>query len=346
MKNYFVINPAAGQGKGLSKLKKDIKNAAEKLAVDVEIYETKKVLDGEHFVFKTAINDARNGEDQLRFFACGGDGTLNEVTNGAKKALEALSFEAKSEDNSSSTKINIGCVPIGTGNDTVRTMIHMREDSNEDMLDEHGCNKFFTNIEAQLKGSPVKVDLIKYSGIIDGSYRDKYCINMLNIGFDSNAAAKVGKFKKIPMVKGYFAYILAIFSTLVRKKTMGMEILSDGEPLANGDYLLCAISNGRYCGGGILSSPKSEVQDGYFDVNLISNMSRREFVKLFPLYQEGTHIDSPETKDILETFKCKNLVVKPFDKDFYLCIDGEISVAEEVTFNMEPEAIGFIIPKE
>ena len=100
MRTIFVINPKAGQGKNIEKLVENIKQTAKNLGKEIEIYITKKVNDAEKFV----RNICQSDKNELSFFACGGDGTVNEVLNGA------FGFNNAS----------IGVIPIGTGNDFCR----------------------------------------------------------------------------------------------------------------------------------------------------------------------------------------------------------------------------------
>ena len=79
MKTVFIINPMAGQGKSIEKFISSIKETAEKLKADIEIYITKAVGDATSFVHSYC---EKNGA--ARFIACGGDGTLGEVVNGER----------------------------------------------------------------------------------------------------------------------------------------------------------------------------------------------------------------------------------------------------------------------
>ena len=99
MKHVFVINPAAGKGKALGIIKPQIDEICKKHALDYEIYVTEKKNDGIEFVERRA----KSGEE-LRFYACGGDGTLYEVVNGA--------FGYKNAQ--------VAVIPLGSGNDFIR----------------------------------------------------------------------------------------------------------------------------------------------------------------------------------------------------------------------------------
>ena len=128
MKHYFIINPAAGQGKAQSSLEERIVLAAEKLGADYEIYYTKCEGDAEDYVRQTCMN--LNGE--ARFYACGGDGTFSEVANGAYGCSDA----------------QITVVPVGTGNDFVRNFDRP---------------ELFSDVEAQIGGEAAATDVILYN---------------------------------------------------------------------------------------------------------------------------------------------------------------------------------------
>ena len=97
MKHLFIVNPAAGKENAHD----TIRTALDTLEtpVDYEIYLTKAPGDAQSFV-KNICADNPNS----RFIACGGDGTLSEVLNGAVGFDDA----------------EIGVVPSGTGNDFCR----------------------------------------------------------------------------------------------------------------------------------------------------------------------------------------------------------------------------------
>ena len=121
MKHYFIINPAAGKGQKSLEYIGKIKQYISAHNLDAEVYETKAFRDGQRFVESIA----KKGEP-VRFYACGGDGTLYEVVNGCYKY-----------DN-----CEVACIPLGSGNDFVRLFGATQD------LDEH------------VNGVPTKLDLI------------------------------------------------------------------------------------------------------------------------------------------------------------------------------------------
>ena len=312
MRTIFVINPAAGQGKGIDKFIGKIKKAAEITFTDVEIYTTKAVGDAEKFVDEIGRLSEGSGEE-IRVIACGGDGTVNEVLNGVIKYENMI----------------MGVVPIGTGNDFVR---NFPEAGN------------FSDVEAVLRGKAVSCDAIRYSGVYGGCQQTRYCANMFNIGFDCNAADMTATMKTYPLVAGSMAYLLGVGVTFIKKKGADLKITVDGVVENDGPLLLTSIANGCFCGGGVKSNPCAVVQDGLMDINIVKDMSRLEFLNLFPKYAKGTHMEVPGIEKLLFAKQCKNVVVEPAGGRMRLCVDGEIVDAEKVEFECVSEAFRLLVP--
>lgn len=310
MKNYFFVNPMAGQGKGIDQLMDQILSTGADLEMETEIYITEAVGDGQEQARKIAESLA--GEE-ARFYACGGDGTNSEIINGI------VGFD----------NIAVGCVPIGTGNDTVRNF--------------PGAGDFL-DIRAQLRGTAQKIDLIKYAGILDGRYQERFCANMFNIGFDCNVVELAARLKQKPLIAGSAAYLLAVMGVFIQKKGIELTLVEDGKTVVDGEVLLCAIANGAYCGGGMYTSPQASLSDGVFDLNIIKDVPRTTFLRLFPKYKKGTHLQTTGIEEILTIRKCKSLTLTPKEKHFYLCADGEIYTAETIDFEISPDALNFIVP--
>ena len=311
MKTIFIINPKAGAGKGLDKLKNEISMAAEKLGVEVGFYITKAIGDAEKFA--RLVCSETDPSEELRLIACGGDGTVNEVLNGLMGYKNAV----------------LGVLPIGTGNDFVRNFPESAD---------------FMDIEAQLQGYLMKSDVIEYSGVVAGEETTKYCINMFNIGFDCNVADLTQKLKTYPLLKGSLAYLAAIGATFVKKKGAKLRVELDGEVVEDGPLLLTAIANGGFCGGGVYSAPTASINDGIMDVNIIYDVTRLDFLKKFPHYAKGTHMELPDIDKILLFKRCKTAKITPLDGTMRLCVDGEIMDAGEVTMENLPMAVNVLVP--
>ncbi len=307
MKFIFIVNPKAGKGKGTEKLKNAISRTGEKLKKDFEIYITKSVGDAEDYVRRMCEASA----EPTSYIACGGDGTLNEVINGAFGFPNAT----------------VGVIPIGTGNDFCRNF--------ED------CS--FADIKAQFDGIPTPCDVIRYRGVVGGKDVVKYCANMFNIGFDCNVADTTATLKKYPLIKGSLAYFLSILIMLIKKKGADIKLEIDGKEIHSGKLLLTAIANGCCCGGGIKSNPYAKTNDGLMDVNIIKDVPRRLFLPCLPRYMKGTLFETDKYAHFASTLQCKNVIITPNEK-MRLCVDGEIFDAKKVEFDIISEGINILKP--
>lgn len=310
MKNYFIINPSAGRKRRKAELLSRIETAAAETGLDCEVYFTRSMSDGEAFARKMCSD---NPNEVFRFFGCGGDGTLNEVINGI------YGF-----DNAAA-----GNVPLGTGNDFARVF---------------GSLKKFADIKAQLLGDIREIDLIRCTYDADCRRIVRYCDNMINIGFDSNVVAKAAEIRKGGIITGSAAYLLGVGIILIKKKGANLRIELDNGYIYDGPLLLTAAANGRYCGGGVQSSPQSLVDDGMIEVSVIKNVSRTKFISLYPSYSKGTHIDKLMAEGILDYHTVRKLRITSNTGTMKVSNDGEIITVRCLELEVVPKAVRFSVP--
>ncbi len=238
----------------------------------------------------------------------GGDGTVHEVINGIMAAGTGGQSRL--------------CVhPAGTGNDFFRMLPTDRQE--------------------------MQVDLIRYRTRQGDDWSDyRYSTNMINIGFDCDVVVATADMKKLPLVKGSLAYILAVVKVLFSKMGKRFDITvthSDGsaEQLQK-ELLLTAIGNGGYCGGGFFAAPVASIDDGLLDVLFINKVSRLDFIRLVGYYRKGTHID-PTTgqpyerfKKVLRYLQCRQLRIGSIAR---ICVDGQVEETPEIEISVAPLAL-------
>ena len=333
MLSIFVINPKAGQGKaplietaieetaeerGLTLVHDENGGAVRDCGADIVIYETKSVGDAETYcrLICSAVKPLIEGV--VRFYACGGDGTLNEVVNGCAGA----------------DGVEIACIPLGTGNDFIKTLPGARD---------------YLDIGRQLDGAPMTCDAIRYSYLSGETKTERYAINICNMGLDCNVADLTGRMKRVPLISGHFAYYLSALAMLVRKKGEDLKVDFDGERKYDGKLLLITIANGEYYGGGVKAAPNATADNGLLELSILRGVKRREFARLFPIYKKGEHLQDPDARAHFELGECKTVTVTPNTKNVKLCVDGEITLikdAGEMTFTIVPGAVQFVLPAE
>ena len=301
IKHVFILNPAAGKGEVQSDLQSQIERVCAARGVDFEIHHTGGPGEATDFVRTTCEH---NPDLQLRFYACGGDGTLGETVNGASDFANA----------------SVGVVPVGTGNDFVRNF-----ESKDTFLD----------IEAQLDGEPAMLDLIQYNG--------KLCANMINIGFDCEVVKQVAKIKKSKLIPKDMAYIAGLVITLIRKPGVTASVSFDGGEPEKRRMLLTSVANGAWCGGGFRSTPLALLSDGVLDALMIRNVSRISFLTLVGLYKKGTYVANQKAREVIDYVKC-HTVHYFFDGVQSICVDGEIVEVTDLEISVVRDALRLIVP--
>ena len=186
-----------------------------------------------------------------------------------------------------------------------------------------------------------RIDLIKYN--------DRYAVNMINIGFDCSVVEKTSLYKNKKLISGSMAYIMGVGNVLFHKlgQNMTITVTNENDEVLefNGEFLLCPVANGAFCGGGFKALPLAKLNDGILDMLIVSKISRAKFLSLVGEYRKGTYI-SPETmeikpkfKDVIKYIKCKKVTISGIKT---ICIDGELEDAESVCIEVIPNAITYI----
>ncbi len=311
IKNIFFVNPVAGNQKYKEKFIETIQSFADSGTHDIMVYKTLK--DRKTVEIIDEICENSQPEYTYRFFACGGDGTLNEIIEGAIKYENA----------------EIGVFPMGTGNDFVRSF-------DVDF-------KNFSDVSMQMSAEPVEVDLVEITR--DSYDRKEYFVNMLNIGFDANVVRKTHDIKKNKWIPNKMAYLLGVAKMLVSMKGAEIEVTVDNKVIHRGTVLLTAVGNGACCGGGIKCLPTADLNDGLMDVGIILPVSRLKFIKLFSKYAKGTHVDIGFRDGFLKYVQGEKCTIEALDGNFIFCIDGEEDYCKKITCSISKKKLKFLIPK-
>ncbi len=269
MKHIFIMNPAAGKGDAAGSLLEKVRRFAKESGIDHEIHRSL----GKQEIHDYIVKRVDCGED-IRFYACGGDGTINDVLCGIM-----------GHDNA-----QLAVIPCGSGNDFVRNFTNRA--------------KFF-DLQAQLDGSVMPVDGI---GMDDGGY----ALNMINIGVDCDIVIKVEDEKKRGS-KGAKGYLKGALQVLPHYNAYRMRYELNGE-LIEEDVILTAIANGMTCGGGFKSNPTARIDDGLMDVGIIKPVRGLKLMNMLIQYHQGTHLKSKATREYVTYFQCSSFTLEPLSE--------------------------------
>jgi diacylglycerol kinase (ATP) len=259
VKPVVIFNPHAGSVVNTQ----DILTNFKKLKPQT-ILITKKRGDAEKWTRRLV----RDG--QIDIIAAGGDGTLNEVVNGAATARHRL---------------RIGIIPLGTGNDFARTL------SLPASVDD--------NIEIVRAGKSRALDIVRVRGD-----RTRYFANVAAGGFSGLVRRKMTA--QIKRSWGPFAYIRGAAAALPKLHAYKTRIVIDNEEKFSLALYNVVIANGRYVAGGLHIAPEADPADGLLDVVLIPKQTAPELALLAAQVVLGTHFSS----NLVITRRAKKLSVR------------------------------------
>lgn len=286
---YVIINPHAGSGKTMAQWA-----IAEKRLAELDIPYTAAYTGYKAHAKQLAYEASASGF--RRFLAVGGDGSVHEMFTGVMSWCM--------ENGVSAEEFYLGVIPIGSGNDWIKSFSIP-----------HDTLKV---VDMLWRGKFKKQDVVSVR-----SAGDKVCFmaNIGGVGFDSHVCERVNA-KKERGRRSKRIYINALIYTILHLKRFQVEIIGDGESLFNGSCFSIAFGNGRYSGSGMLQTGAAAIDDGLLDVMIVPVVSLFRIIKEIRRLFDGT---TNESKAIVYR-KCKCLKVMPLNakSSDIIEIDGEI----------------------
>ena len=248
MKHVFIINPSAGKNDSRQRIYTMAEALREKHGLDVQCMLTASV--GHAATLARGL--AESGEE-VRLYACGGDGTVNEVANGIAGYANAA----------------MTCIPIGTGNDFLKNF---------------GADyEKFLDAENLWNGETQALDLIDCSG--------RYCLTIACSGIDARIAESVHDFSASLSGKGAYLASVAV-NFIARGIGQHWTVTLDDEVIED-DFALVSMCNGRHYGGGFTPVLGARMNDGLLHAVLVKKISKLQFAMLFGKYGSGRYRELP-----------------------------------------------------
>ncbi len=309
-RHLFILNPAAGHSDKSEALRKMIYEL--ELSEPFDVFVTDAIGAAEKEVCRYLCE---HSEDFTRIYACGGDGTLCEVANGVYR--------------SGVKGCAIGVVPVGSGNDFVKSLNVPIET--------------LRDLRAVTESESVPVDLLLAT---DEDGNERASLNIVSAGYDAAVAKGQHKYKKLPLVSGGMAYKISLVRCLFAGLKNYFTIYADGKPFEDskkGPFLFAIAANGKYYGGGFKASPYSDMRDGLLELIRIDTVSLPRFLTLVGKFKKGKYIE--KYRDIVSYTQCKEMQIVA-DGLIDLNLDGEIYPMRNPSVKLIPNAINMILPSE
>ena len=296
MKHLFIINPAAGSRDRTEDYSRIIHKLCQKKGLSYEL----QISSAPGDATRIAREAAMTGED-LRIYACGGDGTLKEVAAGAAGYANAA----------------VTVFSGGSGNDFVKLF---------------SDRKAFFDLNRLLDAEEATFDMIRCN--------DDLALNICSVGLDARIAADVSRYKRLPLLHGFRAYLLSAAINLMKGISEPYVVEVNGQRFDGENTFVC-VCNGRYYGGGFNPIPEADPADGMLDVLLVDKVSLMQVPGLIGKYKNGLYKQISHVAHYMKT-DC----VKVFSKTpTAVNMDGETIVTQEVVMKLAKEKIRFFYPR-
>lgn len=194
-------------------------------------------------------------EGAAYIIAAGGDGTINEVINGYMKVTE-----------SGRSKVVLGLLPLGTGNDFARTV---------------NAPKTVEELAGLIKNrhdKNIDIGKLQYQDE-DGNIAFRYFNNIADVGVGAKTVEIVNNSRNI--INGTITFFMGVLRAFVGYKRQSVKIKADDFNWSGKIVAVC-IANGKYFGGGLGIAPNAEIDDGKLSLVIVGNINMLHFLWYLP----------------------------------------------------------------
>jgi len=296
---FIIVNPIAGNLKFSTAWKKI------QLLLDVRKinYSFAVTLYSRHEV-ELVQNAIQKGFRNI--ISVGGDGTLHHVVNGIM-----IQRYVKSSD------ITIGVIPLGTGNDWIKTY------------------NIPNNIEKAIELIHYKKTILQDIGVANTeNNKVSYFNNVAGLGYDGYTVNKLKKMKSF----GAVAYLLSgLAGFLFYKKTI-FKINFNSKSIET-NCLMTMVGVCKFSGGGMQFTKDVNTTDGLLDITIFKNLNIFDLISNIKKLYNGHIVHHKK----VETYKTNLITVIPRASKTYIQADGELIGVGKVTFKIISKAINFVI---
>ena len=297
---FVIINPTSGNGSSQRKWPK-----IQQLLLDYGfVFEFEFTKHPAHSI--ELLHESVN-QGVSKIICVGGDGTIHNIVNGI---MAQNVFQT--------SKINLGVIPIGTGNDWVKT---------------YGISLDIEKAIQCIKNGDLKHQDVGKIELTNQEREPIYFNNLAGVGFDGYVVSKVQKYKKL----GALAYIFGALMGMLSAKNFQSKTTFNSEVYSK-KTLMILIGLCQYSGGGMQLTKEPNPSDGYFDISIAENFKGFDILKnLFALFS-GKITNS---KKII-TAKTNQIKIEVIDKTLpFIQADGELIGQGDFKCSIIPKALSF-----
>lgn len=276
-----------------------------------------------HNAMALSVMACRDG--YRKFIAVGGDGTIHDVLGGIGQ------YVSSGESDLTFSDFTIGVIPVGSGNDWIRTAGVPRDIAKAAALIGDGSVRKQDVVRVAVAGAP--------SG--DVAANVSYMANVAGVGLDARVCDIVNR-KKEQGFRGRKLYLGALLQCVMNRVPSKVRVICDGKEVFCGDYLSIAFGTGKYSGGGMRQTPSAIPDDGLLDMTIIPDLPLMRIVSQAYRLFTGSFLSVRE----LVVARCRQVTVLPCGRVDGECVevDGEVIGNAPVTLEVMEDQINVVRP--
>ncbi|WGH74622.1 diacylglycerol kinase family lipid kinase [Tenacibaculum tangerinum] len=298
---FLIVNPVAGNGnfnKYWNEIQQELKinNIAYEYALTAHSKREKTIV-------QLAID-----KGYTKIISVGGDGTLHHIINGIM-----------TQNSINSKDITVAVIPLGTGNDWVKT---------------YNIPK---NIKTAIHLIKKEKSIFQDVGYLELSNTTTYFNNVAGIGFDGYVVNKLNKLKRF----GSIAYLISGIAGILFYKKTTLKIDIDDISIET-KCLMTLFGICKYSGGGMQLTDYKESNNGLLDITIAKNLSFWDVLVSIKRLYNGKILQHKK----VETYSSNSLLITPknIDNKPYIQADGELIGTGKVKVSIVKSAIRIVVP--
>ncbi len=275
--NYLIIaNSLAGKGINQETLAEVASKLQQYGKVKAFLLNTKKDT-------KITLKDQRDWSDAVVFV--GGDGTFREGI----RIVSELQLD-----------VPIGLIPMGTGNDFVKSLgISSNVNQAIDIIKTGNCKTIYAY-----------------------NINNNTFLNIASVGLDASIVANQKEIKK--RISGPLSYVVSTIISVIKNKKIRHKLIIDGNDCGD-NYMLISFANGKYYGGGMKIAPSASPFEDDLQVVALQHVPKILILLLFPILYFGLHT----SLWCIKTWRGQEIEVQ-IDEQVAINLDGDIDYAPKV----------------
>ncbi|MCI7767117.1 MAG: hypothetical protein MSJ26_03935 [Oscillospiraceae bacterium] len=300
MTHIFIINPYSGQSSLADGLRDKLGTMS---GLNYYVFNTRYA--GYEKILVGKIRHFFEGE-KLRFYCCGGEGTMRNMLCGFGDLSEA----------------EVAFYPCGMTNDFLKVF-----------SDEEAA--YFHDIEELIYGDVINVDYIQTNYGV--------ALNTISFGLDSQTCLLTDDYRSLKIFNDNLPYSAAIVHSILLAQQQSYEIEIDGKTIS-GVTAETIFGNGNIFGGNLYFSDSNNVFDGRGGYIITPKLNVIQEIRVMAamIKRDMKHIRKVCSHGEFERFSIRRSDGSPF----FLNFDGELqSGITQLDAHIVRKGLKFVVPK-